>query len=87
MLSVSRLGCVAAVVAAGWLAGAGGAGEAAKLAPDPSLGRNPVNLTAKNLPAEWSVEEGKFKNVKWSQDTGSRGYGENKKGERPQSPG
>jgi len=37
--------------------------------------RNMVNPTAKNLPAEWSVEEGEFKNVLWSADLGSRAYG------------
>jgi outer membrane protein assembly factor BamB len=57
----------AAALAAGRLAGAG--------EPAADVGRNPVNLAAKNLPTEWGVEEGKLKNVRWSQDTGSRGYG------------
>lgn len=37
--------------------------------------RNMVNLTAKGLPAEWSVEEGDMKNVKWFGDLGSKSYG------------
>ncbi|HXG12027.1 MAG TPA: PQQ-binding-like beta-propeller repeat protein [Gemmataceae bacterium] len=37
--------------------------------------RNMVNLTMKNPPTEWSVEEGKRKNVKWVADLGSISYG------------
>src|SRR5438552_2332197 len=37
--------------------------------------RNPVNTTEKNVPDDWSVEEGNFKNVKWVQDLGSKAYG------------
>ena len=37
--------------------------------------RNMVNTTAKNLPTEWSTEEGNEKNVKWSADLGSKAYG------------
>ena len=44
----------------------------------PALGtdltRNPVNLTDKNAPTEWTVEAGKAKNIKWVQDIGMRGY-------------
>lgn len=40
-----------------------------------SPGRNLVSTTAKDLPTEWSVEEGKTKNVRWSQAIGNRGYG------------
>jgi outer membrane protein assembly factor BamB len=36
--------------------------------------RNMVNTIAKNLPVEWSVEEGS-KDVKWSADLGSKAYG------------
>lgn len=35
--------------------------------------RNLVNLTSKNLPAEWDVEKGE--NVKWAVDLGSKAYG------------
>lgn len=37
--------------------------------------RNMVNLAAKNLPVEWSVDEGDTKNMLWSADLGSRAYG------------
>jgi outer membrane protein assembly factor BamB len=37
--------------------------------------RNMVNLTAKNAPDDWSVEEGKEKNVKWAAQLGSTAYG------------
>jgi outer membrane protein assembly factor BamB len=40
-----------------------------------SPARNMVNEHAKGLPAEWSVEEGEPKNVKWSADLGSKAYG------------
>jgi len=36
--------------------------------------RNMVTTTAKNLPVEWSIEEG-TKDVKWSADLGSKAYG------------
>lgn len=37
--------------------------------------RNMVNLTARNIPSEWSIEEGKFKNVKWHAELGNKSYG------------
>jgi outer membrane protein assembly factor BamB len=37
--------------------------------------RNMANERAKGLPAQWSVEEGELKNVKWSADLGSKAYG------------
>src|SRR5947199_8532263 len=37
--------------------------------------RNMVNTVDKNIPTEWSVEEGKQKNIKWAADVGSRCYG------------
>jgi outer membrane protein assembly factor BamB len=37
--------------------------------------RNMVNLTDKNIPAEWCVEEGKEKNIKWQALLGSKSYG------------
>ncbi len=40
-----------------------------------TLQRNMVNQTEKNMPTEWSVEEGKYKNIKWSAKLGSRSYG------------
>src|SRR5262245_2302492 len=51
--------------------------QAAGLTPTPghNPGRNLVNLVEKNLPTEWSAEDGKLKGVKWSAATGNRGYG------------
>jgi uncharacterized protein (TIGR03067 family) len=37
--------------------------------------RNMVNLTEKNMPIDWSIEEGKEKNVKWKANLGSMTYG------------
>jgi outer membrane protein assembly factor BamB len=37
--------------------------------------RNMVNLVDKGLPAQWSVEEGKFTNVKWAVKLGDKAYG------------
>ncbi len=37
--------------------------------------RNMVNLTDKNIPTSWNVEEGKKKNIKWMVDLGNRSYG------------
>jgi outer membrane protein assembly factor BamB len=36
--------------------------------------RNMVDPVAKNVPAEWSVKEGEEKNIKWTAQTGTRGY-------------
>src|SRR5919108_4494542 len=40
-----------------------------------SLQRNMVNTFEKNMPTEWSVEEGNQKNIKWVAKLGSRAYG------------
>src|SRR5262249_3972031 len=40
-----------------------------------TLQRNMVNLYEKNMPTDWSVLEGKQKNIKWSAPLGSRSYG------------
>ena len=40
-----------------------------------SLQRNMVNTFDKNVPTEWSVEEGQEKNIKWVAQLGSRAYG------------
>ena len=40
-----------------------------------TLQRNLVNLTDRNIPTEFSVEEGKFQNIKWAVDLGSKAYG------------
>src|SRR5262249_49393729 len=40
-----------------------------------SPSRNMVNTFEKNVPTEWSVEEGAAKNIKWSADLGSKAYG------------
>lgn len=37
--------------------------------------RNQVNTVIKNLPTEWSVEEGKERNIKWSTRLGDKAYG------------
>jgi outer membrane protein assembly factor BamB len=37
--------------------------------------RNMVNLNDKNIPTDWSVEEGKLINIKWVADLGSKAYG------------
>src|SRR5262245_37653197 len=38
-------------------------------------GRNMVNPMAKNLPADWAVEKGEKKNVKWLAQLGNKAYG------------
>ena len=40
-----------------------------------SWSRNPVNAHAKNIPVEWSTEEGKQKNIKWVARLGKVSYG------------
>jgi outer membrane protein assembly factor BamB len=50
--------------------------DAAPISPQwsmltPALQRNMVNLHAKDIPALWSVEAGKQKNIKWSADVSS----------------
>ncbi len=37
--------------------------------------RNMVNLVERNLPIDWSVEEGKLKNIKWSASLGKSSFG------------
>ena len=37
--------------------------------------RNMVNLVDKDIPIDWSVEEGKGKNIKWSVPLGDKSYG------------
>ena len=41
--------------------------------PIPS--RNLVNLVDRNLPTSWSVENGKFENIKWSADLRAQTFG------------
>jgi outer membrane protein assembly factor BamB len=36
--------------------------------------RNLVNTTDKDPPTDWNAEDGKFKNVRWAQAIGTRGY-------------
>ena len=40
-----------------------------------SVSRNMVNTFEKNVPTDWSVEEGKQKHVKWVAPLGTRSYG------------
>jgi outer membrane protein assembly factor BamB len=40
-----------------------------------TLSRNLVNTIDKNIPTEWSVQEGQMKNVKWSATLGGTAYG------------
>ena len=62
---------------AGWLAHA--TPDPKDRVPQASFGhvpsRNQVNLRERNLPVDWSVEEGKLKNIKWSADVGTRAFG------------
>jgi outer membrane protein assembly factor BamB len=37
--------------------------------------RNMANVTDKNITSDWSVEEGKRKNIKWVADLGSKAFG------------
>lgn len=37
--------------------------------------RNMVNRVDKNVPTDWSIAEGKTKNIKWAVDLGSKAYG------------
>src|SRR5437667_5237894 len=40
-----------------------------------SPGRNMVNALERNLPADWCVQEGKLKNIKWMADLGNKTFG------------
>jgi outer membrane protein assembly factor BamB len=40
-----------------------------------TLARNMADPFAKNVPTDWSVEEGKLRNVKWSVQLGTRAFG------------
>ncbi len=40
-----------------------------------TINRNLVNLVDKNIPEDWVVEKGKEKNIKWSENLGSKAYG------------
>src|SRR6516225_8815856 len=40
-----------------------------------SWSRNPVNTRDKNIPTEWSTEEGQQKNIKWKAKLGKITYG------------
>jgi outer membrane protein assembly factor BamB len=40
-----------------------------------SIYRNLVNVVDKNVPTDWEVEEGKFKNIKWVAKVGTLTYG------------
>jgi outer membrane protein assembly factor BamB len=52
-------------------------GSAAPVPPEPpqSPGRNPVNLTERNIPTRWSVEPGQEKNLLWTAALGDVAYG------------
>src|SRR5580704_13087907 len=49
------------------------------LQPGPMFGgtvhRNMANPVDKNIPSEWSVQEGKQKNIKWVAKLGTKAYG------------
>jgi outer membrane protein assembly factor BamB len=68
---------VTPTLAAGQKVDGDGSGNA--LVDWPMLGgtpqRNMASPGAKNIPAEWSVEEGKQKNVKWMAELGTKSYG------------
>lgn len=40
-----------------------------------TVARNMADPFAKNVPIDWSVEEGKLKNIKWTADLGTKSYG------------
>src|SRR5205807_1830939 len=40
-----------------------------------SVSRNMVNTVATHIPADWCVEEGKRRNIKWVARLGSKAYG------------
>jgi outer membrane protein assembly factor BamB len=48
-------------------------GDAAMFGGTPQ--RNMANTVEKNIPAEWSIQEGKQKNIKWVAKIGSTSYG------------
>jgi outer membrane protein assembly factor BamB len=65
---------------AGDIRAAGQGGLAAKVLADwPMFGgtlqRNMANPTARNLPVDWSVEEGKLRNIKWMAELGTKSFG------------
>jgi outer membrane protein assembly factor BamB len=74
-----RLVAVAPLAGALALALAAGPAASGRGRDWPMLGRTPDrNMVApdeKNLPVEWSVEQGKQKNVKWAAELGSNAYG------------
>jgi outer membrane protein assembly factor BamB len=83
---VGLFAVLVAAVASGFFGAAGddngrGAGTVPEGAPagltmfGGTVSRNMVNTTDKNIPAEWSVQEGKLKNVKWVAKIGSKSYG------------
>jgi outer membrane protein assembly factor BamB len=55
------------------------ADDKAEVADCPMFGgtpqRNMVNTVAKGIPSDWSVEEGKEKNIKWTAELGDKAYG------------
>src|SRR5437660_1747812 len=44
-------------------------------AGNPRLSRNLANVVDKNIPAEWSIQEGARKNIKWSVKIGTQRTG------------
>src|SRR5439155_23732202 len=40
-----------------------------------TLHRNMANPAARNVPTDWSAEEGKLRNIKWIASLGSKSYG------------
>jgi outer membrane protein assembly factor BamB len=65
--------CLLLLPGAGALGG-GAAPAGGQAVPNAGLDRNPVNLTDRNPPLYWNVEDGKRRNVKWVQEIGTRGY-------------
>src|SRR5947209_259093 len=44
-------------------------------AGNPRLSRNLVNVVDKNIPAQWSIQEGARKNIKWAAKIGTQRTG------------
>lgn len=68
---------LAPIILAGW--GAAGQVHGDDKTPRAQFGGNPqrnmANLLDKNIATDWSVEEGKTQNIKWSAELGTKTYG------------
>lgn len=76
--SITRCGILVLMVASGSVVGGKPIRNSLGQSGGPGFvpERNMVNLRERNLPADWCVEEGKLKNVKWSADVGNESFGQ-----------